>query len=65
LDAKKLLLIAEQLTGVEDEELRDFLKKADPETIEEMNNHRLSTPKTMMEEFDLRIKTQRQTATMA
>jgi hypothetical protein len=68
LDAKKLLLIAEGLASegnIKDEELLDFLKKADPEAIAEMNNHRLSTPKTMLEEFDLRIKTQRQTATMA
>jgi hypothetical protein len=67
LDTKKLLLIAEQLTsnGIKDQELLEFLKKADPEAIEEMNRHKLSTPKTMMEEFGLRIKTQRQTATMA
>jgi hypothetical protein len=67
LDAKKLLLIAEYLSSqrIEDQELLDFLKKADPETIEEMNRRQLTSPKVMMEDLDLRIKSGKQTDTMA
>ncbi|MDP3981679.1 MAG: hypothetical protein Q8Q33_09725, partial [Chlamydiota bacterium] len=68
LDAKKLVLLAESLANeglIQDPELLDFLKKADPDTIAEMNRRRLTTPKTMLEEFQTRIKTERVTATMA
>jgi hypothetical protein len=68
LDAKKLLLIAEGLASegiIQDQELLDFLKNADPDSIAELNKRRLTNPKTMLEELELQFKTERQTATMA
>jgi len=67
LDAKKLLIIAEHLAskGALDQDLLDFLNQADSDTLEEINRRRLTTPKMMMEEFDMRIRSQKQTAIMA